>query len=235
MARGLSLLFSNLLGSVGGLTYFNGPYHQIQVRQRTTPVQPDSIYQVAMRTAFSEAITAWGNAPKVVRDAWATYASTVVYTGPLGNYSPSGRMLAVGQYAAVQYFNAQFGYNFPSGASMVAPTIMNQPALTGLVVQAPAIPSTGFDVNFVNDTTENIIVDAVISAQKGLAVNFWKGPFDSTSHQAVAVGDGDPGNIPFASLVDGAKYFVRVRSISSLPGRRMTNDVIMEAIASTTV
>jgi len=235
MARALSLLFSNILGSVGGLTYFNGPFHQIQIRQRTNPVQPDSVYQIAMRAAFAEAVAVWGALSKAIRDDWSVYASTVVYSGPLGNYSPSGRMLAIGQYAAVRYLNDTHGYNFPGGVSMTAPVIMNQPVLTGLVVSAPAIPSTGFDVDFVNDTTESIIVDAVISAQKGLAVNFWKGPFDSTQHQGVAVDHGNSGNMPFASLVDGAKYFVKVRSYSAEAGRRFTTDVIMEAIASTTV
>lgn len=126
--RMLSHIASNMLGSVGGITYMNNPFHQIVGRQRTVPVQPNTNNQVFAKSAFSDAVQAWEQTSISNRQGWDDYAATVTYTGPLGDYHPSGRMLAIAQYQVIGYLINQQFTEFADGLSM------EPPQLPGLLV-----------------------------------------------------------------------------------------------------
>lgn len=108
MARALSHLFSLIRGSVGGLTYFSNQFHQICMRQRTAPVQPNTPYQAGVKTAFDLSDATWNALPALSRELWESYAQTCTYPGPAGDYTVPGRQLFIGTLVLAQYLNGFF-------------------------------------------------------------------------------------------------------------------------------
>lgn len=106
MAYVLSHMHSLIRGSVGGVTYLANQFHQIVMRARTAPVQPNTAFQVGIRTAFDAAEASWLALSEANRDDWRFYALSCVYPGPAGDYTVPGRQLFVGTLALAIYANA---------------------------------------------------------------------------------------------------------------------------------
>lgn len=231
MARMLSHLMSNMLGSVGGITYLNNPFHQIVARQRTVPVQPNTAAQVMAKTAFGAAVQAWEQTSQANRDGWAAYAQTVTFQGPLGPYKPTGRMLAVAQYQITGYLINAGAMGFMGGS------VMDPPVLPGLLVvvnpniQAPDAGNTGFKLGFTNQNGEPVVGYAERCFKQSDARNFYKGPWVTSTLDAILCPDADTEVLPFYGLVEDGIYFVRLRFIGSPLGRRYSQEVILRAVA----
>lgn len=103
MAYAVSHLMSLMRGSVAGVTYLSNQFHQIVMRQRTSPVQPNTAWQVGIRTAFNAAESIWEGLTEAQRDDWRFYALSCVYPGPGGDYNVPGRQLFIGTLALVLY------------------------------------------------------------------------------------------------------------------------------------
>lgn len=232
--RMLSIIASNMLGSVAGLTFLNNPFHQIVVRQRTVPVQPNTNAQVNSKAAFSAGIAAWEAATDAIRAGWNAYASTVTFVGPLGNYHPTGRMLAIAQYQVTGYLNSQISKVLTGGLSMAAPV---KPGL--LVFDLPVIldlaaPGTGFGIGITNENGEDVVAYAARSFQQSQARTFFKGPFDTSTLDSADIADSTGGVIEFTDLEDGGVYFARLRIISDDAPRRYSQEIILRAKARVT-
>jgi len=134
MARALSHLHSLIRGSVGGLTYFSNQFHQICMRQRTAPVQPNTAWQTGIRSAFDAAESIWETLTEPERDDWRFYATTCIYPGPAGPYAVPGRQLMVGTLALALY------------AEGISPGLFNldnlAPAIAGWFNPGPVTPAT---------------------------------------------------------------------------------------------
>lgn len=108
MAYAVSLLHSLIRGSTGGLTYFSNQFHQICVRARTSPVQPNTPFQSGIKTAFDYADSQWTALSDADRALWENYAATCVYQGPAGPYTVPARQLFIGTLGLANYINGVF-------------------------------------------------------------------------------------------------------------------------------
>ena len=233
MARFLSTVYSMIRGSVGGLTYFSGPYHQLQVRQRTAPVQPNSNAQTWARAAFSAAVVAWQNLSKANKDLWEAYAATCTREGPLGPYQPSGRMLAIGQYMQTDYVVSLGLAAFPGGSSMTPPALTGVPAITDPNYTICVGAGIGFRLNWHNMNAEAMKLIGTISEKQTASTFFYKGPFlpDRTFHVETAAAA--PGFKDITSLEDGGIYFAKMRLVTTQNvGRRFSEASIIRCIAA---
>lgn len=233
--RMLSHIASNMLGSVGGITYLNNPFHQIVARQRTVPVQPNTANQVLSKVAFSAAVQAWEQAADQVRADWAAFAQTVTFQGPLGPYNPTGRMLAVAQFQITGYLLNRGVAGFIGGNDMQAPVDPGMLIITAPVVAAPTVPGTGFSIRATNNNGESVQAYAERAFRQSDARNFYKGPWVSATLDAEVIADTDNGSIDFLNLIEDGVYFVRLRFISVGLGRRYSQEIILRAVAQVTV
>lgn len=235
MARMLGIHASSIRGSIGGNTFLANQFHQIVIRQRTAPVQPNTTVQSQVRSAFMAGVSGWENTTEANRSGWRTYAQTVTFQGPLGPYQPSGRDLGVGQYAATQYIIDVGGITPLSGVSMSPPVKAGLLSIEGLQVVPLAAAGTGFGVQITNNNGEAVYLYGTRSLKQADARQFYKGPWDSASIQVSGIADSSTGVIEFDNLIEDGVYFARVRIISQEPPRRMATELIVRAVATETV
>lgn len=233
--RMLSHIASNMLGSVGGITYLNNPFHQIVARQRTVPVQPNTANQVLSKVAFSGGVQAWEQATDQERADWAAFAQTVTFQGPLGPYKPTGRMLAIAQFQIAGYLLNRGVAGFIGGNDMQAPVAPGMLIITAPVVGPPVAAGTGFSIRVTNNNGEAVVSYAERCFKQSDARYFYKGPWVSESLGAETIQDTDNGSIDFLDLIEGGVYFVRVRIVSVGVGRRYSQEIILRAIGEVTV
>lgn len=231
MAKFLSQVYTIIRGSVGGVTYTANRYHALIARARVAPVQPNTNAQAWSKAAFTAAITAWEAVSKADRQLWSGYAISVVRTGPLGPYSPSGRMLAIAQFQFCAFYRNRIGDLFPGGNSMDPPVLPGGLALENPEILPLVAPGIGFRIDAVNNNGEEIVMIATRSPKQSDQKYFYKGPFQSDTAAYVDVADTDKGTINFTGLVDEGVYFVKVMFVSKLTGRRISVPVILRAEA----
>lgn len=232
--RMLSIIASTMIGSVGGLTFLNNPFHQIVVRARTVPVQPNTNAQVFSRAAFSAAVVAWDALNTFDKQFWAAYASTVTYSGPLGNYHPTGRMLAIAQYQVTGYLESQIAVTLDGGVSMVPPVKPGQLIIDNPVFTDLAAPGIGFGISLTNLDAEDVQAYLAISHQQHKARFFFKGPFNTSSLIATEIAGSTSGLTEFTGLEDLGVYFVRMRFITDSAPRRISQELILRVLARET-
>lgn len=234
MAKFLSQVYTVIRGSVGGVTYTANKYHALIARARVAPVQPNTNPQAWSKAAFGAAITAWEAITKANRDLWIAYASTVVRSGPLGNYSPSGRMLAIAQYQFTKFYRTRVGDVFTGGASMDAPTLPGALAFASPETVPLVAPGIGFRFQCVNNNAEAVVLICTRSPKMADQKYFYKGPFQSDTAAFVDIADAALEGVNFTGLIDGGVYFVRAMIVTKAVERRISVPVILRVEATET-
>jgi len=233
MARMLSPLASILRGSIAGLTFLSNQYHQIVVRQKTAPVNPKTTNQEIMRIAFANASTAWRSLTDGQRKDWEDYAKSVVYPGPLGDYSPTGRNIFMANLGLVYYINSRALDVIV--VSLAAPLVDGVPSWAAISIAAPTVPGTGFSVHLGNTCGFAMNYFITHSIPFDPTRNRWKGPWDSESAVSDEVADQAVADVDFLNLTLDRVYFVRVRGVTVEGGHRSSFEVILRAVAETTL
>lgn len=217
MAYALSHIFSLQRGSVGGITYFANQFHQICMRQRTAPVQPNTPFQSGIRSAFNAAEHRWESLSPLGRQNWADYAATCIYPGPAGPYSVPGRQLFIGTLGLALYIDGVFPDHLelanvvPAIAGWYNPGIIEAAAYTG------ATQGVGVDITFPAGRFAVAAVDCSIAFN--LTRNRYKGPWQSSAKaispvsQAVRVHV----NIDRPEGTIGKAIFTRTRCFTAAP------------------
>ena len=233
MARALSQVYTIIRGSVGGLTYLANQFHQIVVRARTAPVQPGTVFQTAMKTAFSAAEALWSAASQATLDAWSDSAQTVIRTGPLGNYSVKNRQQFLSTLALASYLNTRFALSIP--VSDDAPSTTGWLKISNFNLAPPGSAGTGFAVNVANDEDHEIIVYVNISPAFNATKNFYKGPWISSRATTFSVASQSSGTEDIINLIAGRVYFIKIRAISITAEHRISTAFIARGVAATTI
>lgn len=208
-------------GSVGGITYTANQYYQIITKARTAPVQPNTTNQSRVKGAFSQASTDWLTQIQSVRDNWATYAASLVYEGPLGQYSVSGRSVFMSNIGLYNYLISR-GVTFQSG-SLLAPTETGFLGIGDVQFDAPTAVGIGFNVSIDNPNTEDVLAVMEISRPFDLTRNTFKGPFLSSSLVTLAINTLDTADVDFTGLTLGKVYFLRLRLIVDDGAKRISH------------
>lgn len=230
MARLLSPIASVIRGSVAGLTFTANQFHQIVVRQRTAPVNPNTLNQVHVKGAFSHSASQWLSLTDLQRSDWGDYSDTVNFSGPLGDYTVPGRQLYIGNTSFLHYLN-----NRGEGPYIVSPTppvVPGRPAFTKVERVDLAAPGTGFGIKVSNHSGEDIVYSVERSIPFSSTRLRYKGPFVSNTLDSDTVADAGDDTIEFTGLTDGQVYFCRVRGVTAQPQHRMTIEWIIRAEAT---
>lgn len=216
MARALSHLHSLIRGSVGGLTYFSNQFHQICMRQRTAPVQPNTPFQTGIRTAFNAAEAAWESLSEQARTDWADYAATCVYPGPAGDYTVPGRQLMIGTLALAFYADGIQPEEFVVHAS--APIIAGWFNPASIHVGIYVGETQGIAVVISNQTGREAVAVVDVSIAFNLTRNRYKGPWQSASKIVAITGLGSKiATIDRPAGTLGQAIFTRTRVFSAAP------------------
>jgi hypothetical protein len=207
MAKVISLIASSILGSIGGITFYNGPGGQILARQRTNPVQGTSPWREAVRNAMSEAATDWGYLTFAQQNAWQAWATA--------HTTRSGRHEMIAGKSLLRYCA-----ELPLTTAPViiawdaAPEFPLVPTLTVTAV-APTLPGTGIGVTVHNTSPIAEYVFIEYSTPFGHSRNFWKGPWLPGSQDGAALAAGASKTFNYYAGVAGDRIFARVRAVSN--------------------
>lgn len=233
MARALSQIVTVVRGSVGGLTFTANQWHQILLRAKTSPVQPQTNPQSWIKNAFSAASNAWKLLLEPAQLSWGDYADTVTYTGPLGEYTIPGRQIFMASQSLVNYINAASLDTITPNLS--APVIPGRATFSEVSIGAPDCPGDGVGLTLDAPLGEKIQYLAEISPGFNPSRKRYTGPFKGESAQSAPVTPGTPVKVNFLGLTVGLAYFVRVRGVVVDDPARLTKITILRHIAETTV
>lgn len=222
MAKVLSHVWSSISGSVGGITYLNGPHAAIIARARVEPVQPGSIFQSQAKSAWNSAQGTWETLSAAVQDLWDDYALTVVHQGKQGNYTVTGRSMFMAGRSLQDYMRLR---------GLISPNLVTTAPVTngfllpsGFQLAPPVGIGTGFTIVFDADPVDDTIFFTQVSPSFGKERNFWKGPYVRLRDQATLVVAAASGNIDYLGLTLAKRYFVRVKAVSDDASPRVSQE-----------
>lgn len=219
--RFLSHSWSIARGSVGGITYSSNQFHQLIARARTSPVNPKTTYQTQILSAFCGAVELWKQATETVRQGWRDYASTLVFEGPLGQYSVPGRQVFIGNISTAIYLKSRTG--LPPLFLDIAPIIPGFLDISSVRTSDPIGPAvTGVSFVFTNDSPRDVITFGKRSVGWNQTRNHFNGPFLSSTLDSVYVAVPQTGRIDFIGLKTGLVYFMNPRIITAYPPFRLS-------------
>lgn len=232
MARALSQVYSQIRGSVGGVTYLANQWHQIVARARTSPVDPSTTNQNKVRQSFSGAAVDWLAQTEANRLLWDEYAQSLTYPNPLGNQTMPGRLVFMSNISFMRYVYAR-GFTLTTNAK-TPPTEPGFLSLDPLVIAAPGAPGTGVSVSVGNPNTEDISVFLWRSRPFAQTRNTYKGPWSSSSMGQLDVSAASTGSYDFSVGSDDQVCFVYGRAIVDDGSKRLSEPFILRGIIDTT-
>jgi hypothetical protein len=232
MAKMKSHLFSVIRGSVGGITYAANQYQQIVARVRTSPINPGTVPQSIIRLAMGGANEAWDLLTDGERDQWSAYAQGVVYNGPLGPYTVSGRNIALGQYNLASYL-LEMGVTSIVAPNMAPPVAAGWLGLGPIILTALGTAGTGFTFGITNPNTEDIVVACQISLMQAPSRMRYKGPWNASYFHFLECPLSSAANLVVDDLPADGIYFCRLKALSNDAPRRMSTSQIYRRIATT--
>lgn len=207
-----SALLTQASGSIGGVTFSHnqgGNY----TRARAIPTNPNSVFQAAVRSRFSQLASLWVNTlDDADRLLWTLFGEQVPITNSLGD--------AI-NLSGLAWYQASNGARMQAGLSRVdaAPTIYSLAELTTPIVasasaagQTASIVFTNTDA-WANETGGALIVQA--SRGQNPSINFFKGPYRFSALIAgAAVPPTSPQTValPFPLATD-QRVFLKLRAV----------------------
>jgi hypothetical protein len=198
-------------GSVGGLTYSRNRYG-MYCRAKATPVNPNTPLQNAQRQRLSTLAVQWRDTlTPVQRVAWDLYALNTPVTDKLGRSQT---------ITGLNWFIACNSLRLQAGQVVLA----TAPTLFGLADLTPVVPTFDGSADTVSVAYTNTdewagevggFLLCFASAGKGVATNFFKGPYKYVGKETGTVVP--PTSPKVLSLIDlvaeGQKAFFRAIAI----------------------
>jgi len=159
-------------GSIAGITASHNQAGQY-FRNRSIPVNPNTVSQIAVRAYMSAAVSEWTNTlTGVQREAWTAYAIATPVINRLGD---SITLSGMNMYVRSAVARKQALLT----AIAAGPTTPNLPALT--TPSVTTLSATQLILAFTNtDTWATAVGGALLISQsrsQGAAINFFKGPW----------------------------------------------------------
>lgn len=222
MAKVLSHVWSTISGSVGGITYFNGPHAAIIARSRVNPVQPSTLFQSQVKSAWNGANGVWEGLTSTEQALWDDYALTVTHQGKQGNYTVTGRSMFMAGRSLQNYILLRL-FTTPTFV-VTAPATNGFLLPSGFNVQAPGSTGTGIGISVTADLVDDTYVYISVSGAFDKERHFWKGPWASRDAVAQIVPAGTSVVINILGLSVGKFYFVRVKCVADDASPRVSEE-----------
>jgi len=224
MAIGRSHLFSQIVGSVGGVTYFFNRYAAIVLRNRVVPVDPATAAQVTVRTRMSAAMSAWQSMTQVERDAWENFSNHTPWKNSLGQ---DCRLTSVSMYLSMRLAALQIDPTLPSTNFDLPPCIpgLFQQFQIVIIPCTSGVLEIGFKLSVTNThPTDTIKVGVQISTAQNTSINFWKGPYDPAGYQVLGPILPTFGvTRDYIRLTLGKRYFLRFSALNVTSGNLVSS------------
>jgi hypothetical protein len=170
-----SHIFSVMRGSVGGITYLGNTYQPIVGRNRTSPTQPNSANQQAIKLAWGNCSQWWNSLSDAQRQSWADYAATLSFSGPLGNYKITGRNIFMGTFALGQYINHESPGKLT--LTMTAPTVAGFLDVGDIQAAVGEGPGTGIAISIDGNPDVSAVAFTQASIECPNGRMYWNGPY----------------------------------------------------------
>lgn len=109
MAKGLSHIFSEASGSVGGLTYQKSSYGAIVLRTRAYPPHPQTLKANRFKSYVTDANSIWvNNLSDSDRNQWKAWSDVVLYSSEAGSRKLTSHQWFVMTYAIYAWIKKRF-------------------------------------------------------------------------------------------------------------------------------
>lgn len=202
-------LGGQMSGSVGGVTASHNRAGQY-LRNRTKPVNPNTVPQQNARNRFAAASVAWSALTQAQRNAWEAYANQTPVLNKLGeSITLSGNSMFTGAYA----YAAQFGI------------ALEDAPLTPGVTDFGTNGTGTFDISASTFTTTvttgtDLILTLAIGPQVSAGVRSFKGPYQVlTKEDGINTGVWVPTfvgvTVPYGALAVGQRRPFRINAASA--------------------
>lgn len=237
MARLLSIVASQIRGSIGGLTFSGGPQHSIIARARMGPKRLMTNAQVSIRTTMSAASEAWNTFSQAQKNLWNQYAESVTFTGPLGTYKINGRLMFIRSYNLVLYMNNTLGASLVETFDWSGITFVGLPNIGPIVESAYVGPGTGVAFSIINSTAFDAHALVRVSPSMPSARAKSPGVWDGSLTQVAAAPNGVSTLVEIDNLVEDGYYFVSIRCVTDYDGASphlVDNEIVLRLQAVTT-
>lgn len=207
----LGALAAEVRGSIGGAVFARNRGGQY-VRNRSVPLNPQSVRQIGVRQEFGALANAWSNdLTEAQRTAWATYAANVPIPNSLGeNRNVSGiNMYTRGNSLLLDCGGAREDDGptvFTQGPSFTPTITLNAAGDTLTVTNLGGyLPASQGEVG--------LLIAQGYPQQPG--VNFYKSPFRKISGTMEDADTGFPTAVPLAfPIAPGQVVFIRTATVS---------------------
>jgi hypothetical protein len=228
----LSPIASIARGSVGGITFTANQFAQIVCRARTAPVQPGTVPQTKIKSAFTAAQVAWRNLAAAKREGWEDYSDTLSFSGPLGTYKVPGRQVFISNYSLALYaYDRGILDTAPVDTPPTDPGFLS---IDNLNIDAPAGSGTGYQVVGNNNNAEDIGIVILNSIPFDDSRLRFKGPFKSDTLFGGITAAAAPVSEDVLGLVADKVYFCSVRAVSNDAPVRISPMYFLRKVAETT-
>lgn len=217
MAKFLSQVYTQIRGSVGGITYLTTPAGAMIARARVIPVNTPTPYRSAIQGAFTAAVSGWQALPVAKRLLWSVWAQ-----------ANGGTRTGREEFMAGGTFKEYGILTVPTGWPVIVatndpPTFVGHPSITFISVPFITAALTGCSFQVQNNSALQVAAICEISPALSTARNYWKGPWLPVFSLGASILPGVKKKFDFSGLIAGERYFARVRV--------MTNVIVPPAIA----
>lgn len=161
-------------GKVGAMVASHNTGGQY-VRARTTPTNPNTVFQQAVRNAVRAITSNWNNLSDAQREAWGVYAANTTFRNRIGD---TIKLSGIANYVRSNT------PRFQAGLAVIddAPTIFDIGDTSNSVLDFNIGTTTGtitLDASspWLNDNASSNTMLVYVSRPQNAGINFFKGPF----------------------------------------------------------
>ncbi len=230
MAKFISQVYSDIKGSVGGITYQKGNSGIQTVRSKPIAPRSGSNFSGMSTNALQEANALWKSLSKVLQDGWHIYAQSVLYSDAIGNYFLDGRDLFLSNHSFINYAISR--NRFDGSVSLAAPRLPGWFKVGPIIVTAWMTGGFGVRLFITNPHPFQIYAYVWRSQPLKLTVNNFYGNYKAATMNNFQISADSGSEIVFPSLQLGSAFFFKIRCVPRFGRRLMSKTFYLRSVSA---